>query len=54
MKSLGIFLILLGCGIAGYGAYQSMSWGWDAPELTELGLGVAALVAGFVLRGFSW
>jgi hypothetical protein len=54
MKTLGILLILLGFGIAGFGAYQSMNWGWDTPQLTELGLGVGAIVAGFVLRGLTW
>ncbi|HEX8712733.1 MAG TPA: hypothetical protein VF730_12725 [Terracidiphilus sp.] len=54
MKTLGILMILLGCGIAGYGAYQSMTWGWDNPELAELGLGVLALIGGVFLRGMTW
>lgn len=54
MKKLGFLLILLGCGIAGHGAYQSITWGWDNPELAELGLGVAALIAGVFLRGLAW
>lgn len=54
MKALGMLLILLGCGVAGYGAWQSMTWGWDANTLEELGVGVVTAVSGLFLRGMTW
>lgn len=54
MKILGFLLILLGCGVAGYGAWQSITWGWDANTLEELGVGVVTAVTGLFLRGMSW
>ena len=54
MKTLGILLILMGCALAGYGAWQSITWGWDTTMLEELGIGVVTAVTGLFLRGMSW
>lgn len=53
MSKLVYLLILVGAGMAAFGAKELMVYGWDTTSQIEIGGGVAVIVGGLVLSGIT-
>lgn len=53
MGKFSLMLVVLGGALAGYGAYQYLSYHWDYSSMLEVGIGIAVIVCGLLLRGWA-
>ena len=53
MSKLVYVLIIIGAGIAAFGANELMAYGWDSKCQFEIGSGIAVIVGALVLSGLT-